>query len=300
LAYDTSDERCFKEEQIMNPLAYELTSGNLFFTSAGAVALVAAFSFASQSGFARFFLRLFGAMGAIGLLFSATPLPSGYLSTWLCLIGLWLLLMSTESMAGHRVTHGVRGVVVVLALFAIGIELPHHRNPKLPNKSFDQFYLVADSISAGIGKGETVWPDIFRQAHSVEIVNHARGGATLRSCLPLAKTIPQGENLVLLEIGGNDLLNRRSTEDFERDLIALLRTVCGSGSVVVMFELRSFRMGRTRSPSTVAAVLSGPQMLFSQAGNVPRSSASFSDAVRLSSAMNAMTLSAASMASSLL
>ncbi len=62
------------------------------------------------------------------------------------------------------------------------------------------------------------------------------------------------------------------------------------GATVVRLQLRSFRSGRIRSPSArLAAVSSGPQIDSSQAGNTPRVSASFSDALRASSLTNSMT-----------
>jgi len=46
-----------------------------------------------------------------------------------------------------------------------------------------------------------------------------------------------GKGVVLLEIGGNDVLGSTSTDEYERNLDALLHCVTGSGRHVVMFEL---------------------------------------------------------------
>ena len=59
------------------------------------------------------------------------------------------------------------------------------------------------------------------------------------------------------------------------------------GATVVTLQFRSFRIGRTRSPSGPrAAVSSGPQMLCSHSGNAPRISASRSDSFLASSSTN--------------
>ena len=59
------------------------------------------------------------------------------------------------------------------------------------------------------------------------------------------------------------------------------------GATVVTLQLRSFRSGRTRSPSGPrAAVSSGPQMLAAHSGKVPRMPARRSDSTLASSSTN--------------
>src|SRR2546422_4147212 len=61
------------------------------------------------------------------------------------------------------------------------------------------------------------------------------------------------------------------------------------GATVVRLQLRSLRMGRTRSPlGPRAQVASGPQIDRSHAGNTPRCSASFSEAALASSSTNSI------------
>ncbi len=72
------------------------------------------------------------------------------------------------------------------------------------------------------------------------------------------------------------------------------------GATVVRLQLRSFRIGRMRSPfASRAQVSSGPQMLASHAGNAPRCSASRSEACFDSSSTKAISLRASSTPSSL-
>src|SRR5947207_5832669 len=61
------------------------------------------------------------------------------------------------------------------------------------------------------------------------------------------------------------------------------------GATVVRLQLRSLRMGRTRSPlGPRAQAASGPQIDRSHSGNTPRCSASFSDAALASSSTNSI------------
>ena len=52
-----------------------------------------------------------------------------------------------------------------------------------------------------------------------------------------ADQLPSAGGLVLLEIGGNDLLGDTPTADFERDLNLLLARIRAPGRTVLMFEL---------------------------------------------------------------
>jgi hypothetical protein len=71
------------------------------------------------------------------------------------------------------------------------------------------------------------------------------------------------------------------------------------GATVVTLQLRSFRIGRMRSPSGPRAqVASGPQMLRSHSGKTPRMVASRSDSFFASSSTNAWSFRPSSTASS--
>jgi acyl-CoA thioesterase-1 len=62
-------------------------------------------------------------------------------------------------------------------------------------------------------------------------------GAKVSTMRRKADDLALGDGLVLLEIGGNDLLGSTSLADFERDLDELLQGLRGPGRIVVMFEL---------------------------------------------------------------
>ncbi len=54
-------------------------------------------------------------------------------------------------------------------------------------------------------------------------------GATTASALKQTDKLSEAVGLLLLEIGGNDLLGSTSTNKFESDLDALLKRVCVPG-----------------------------------------------------------------------
>jgi acyl-CoA thioesterase-1 len=68
-------------------------------------------------------------------------------------------------------------------------------------------------------------------------VDLSRAGATLRSASEEVQKVKQGPAVVVLEIGGNDLLSRRTAVDFEKDLRALLEKLRNPERTLVIFEL---------------------------------------------------------------
>jgi acyl-CoA thioesterase I len=100
-----------------------------------------------------------------------------------------------------------------------------------------KLYIIGDSITAGLGGKMETWPQLLAKSRPVEVVDLARMGATTASALQQADALPKDGGLVLLEIGGNDLLGTTSAADFERDLDRLLNQVCVPDRMVLMFEL---------------------------------------------------------------
>ena len=62
-------------------------------------------------------------------------------------------------------------------------------------------------------------------------------GATAKSALKNCRDMPAQGGVVLVEIGGNDLLGGTPSPLFASDLDRLLAKVCQPGRTVLMFEL---------------------------------------------------------------
>lgn len=181
-----------------------------------------------------------GAVAALALTAMAMPpLPAPLVSLWL-----W---GAPASLLALFLCHGVERLAIlvrILGLLLLGLagllgilELPFHRTPPLTVKKGQTVYVVADSLSAGIGTGETVWPELLRQQYGLKVVNLAVPGAQAGDALQQAEKIQEPGALVLLEIGGNDFLMKNPAGKYRDDLDRLLTALHAKGAQVAMFEL---------------------------------------------------------------
>jgi acyl-CoA thioesterase-1 len=168
---------------------------------------------------------------------SATPLPY-----WLYGIAATVTFLS---LLAERLARGwlferrkwLRGAVVVVWAIAVVLELPYQMPATLAASGSPTLYIIGDSVTAGMGGEEQTWPRLLAGSRSVEVMDLSKVGATTASALRQADGLPPEGGLVLLEIGGNDLLGSTSAADFERDLDRLLDRVCAPERAVLMFEL---------------------------------------------------------------
>ncbi|HEV3137772.1 MAG TPA: SGNH/GDSL hydrolase family protein, partial [Pirellulales bacterium] len=100
-----------------------------------------------------------------------------------------------------------------------------------------RLYLFGDSISAGLNDQTNTWPKRLASSQSVEISDYSLAGATVGQILRRVNDTPLGDGIVILEIGGNDLLGTTTNEDFAANLEMLLKRVCQPRRQVLMFEL---------------------------------------------------------------
>jgi acyl-CoA thioesterase I len=177
--------------------------------------------------------------GIATVLLSATPLPG-----WA--YGLWTLAALAVLAAGQwpdtPPVLRLRGFIVVLAITAalLAAEWPRYRSPVLRIPPSTPIVVIGDSISSGVGSGERTWPMVLSDRLARPVVNLARPGATAQSARDQVRAIAGPGAFVLLEIGGNDLLNRHGAAAFEQHLDALLADLRAGGHTVWMFELPLF------------------------------------------------------------
>lgn len=214
---------------MLNPVSIGIAVGYAFLV--GVPLLLLAFVWKTKR-FASW--RLLGVIFLFVFLPLTTPVP-----LWLHVP--WGILLIGSLIAERRpipVRNWWPRFFILVTLLAWGNEIRYQIWWPLPAQKYSRLVLVADSLTAGLGfGGEVIWPERLTKETGWEIVDLSQPGATLKSAQKQAALIPEGESLVLLEIGGNDLLEVGDPVQFERDLDQLLRMTCASGRQVLMFEL---------------------------------------------------------------
>ncbi len=168
--------------------------------------------------------------GGVCVLFAAVPF---HWVIWCGLVlggvGLWL-----PRARRTRWRFGLLTGYAVCLLLAAGVEVRYWRLPA-PVPYSGKVYVVGDSISAGVGfRGEVTYAELLGTDWS----NHSVGGGTVGSALRTMELVKAGPgDVILFEIGGNDLLGGTSGSDFRRGLAALLRRGRETGARLAMLEL---------------------------------------------------------------
>ena len=125
---------------------------------------------------------------------------------------------------------------VVLALGGLALANRSQRGMGLPGAR--PLFVIGDSLSAGIGPShEGTWPHLLAAELGIRVTNLARAGSTLSGGVSQAGLLPRTPMVVLIELGGNDLLGGVPRARFAADLRALLSAVVDGDRSVVMFEL---------------------------------------------------------------
>ena len=94
-------------------------------------------------------------------------------------------------------------------------------------------------MTAGVGGNETseTWPTLLARQHQLEVQDISHIGETAASALQRVKSHQLTASVIVVEIGGNDVLGSTSSSQFEKDLDALLLYLAKEDRQVVMFEL---------------------------------------------------------------
>ncbi|MCA9090195.1 MAG: hypothetical protein KDA90_16350 [Planctomycetaceae bacterium] len=189
-------------------------------------------------------------LGTVLIALSSTPLPVAAYVAW-GLLGIWVLatvsphpqqLIESDGPTSQKPNQQFRCAATANAFFVVTLsfaawEARYHLAPSPPSVRPQRLIVVGDSISAGIGEGEgATWPRLLMDRPSVDVVDLSRMGATVSSSLKTVEANKLPDGLVLLEIGGNDLLGGTSVVEFASALEALIQKL-SSAHEVWMFEL---------------------------------------------------------------
>jgi len=190
----------------------------------------------------RLLKRTLGGHAALGILFvmlSATPIAWYAYAIWLAVAAASVAVACAVSLP--RRLSRLRPVLAAILLSTSSAiclaEARYWRLPSIESRPREPIVVIGDSLSAGVGAGTDVWPEVYARQSGRVVVNLAEPGATLKAALRQAADLPEAPGVVVLEIGGNDLLGGVGIGDFREALDRLLAAVRRDGRQLVMFEL---------------------------------------------------------------
>jgi acyl-CoA thioesterase-1 len=229
-------------------ILYLFGSGWALFLGAGMIGLAVTL-LPEAPGWRRTVWAMSARLGLVVAVFSAVPLSLWLYAAAIVVTVVWLWrerrpkLATSDSAA--RPPEPIRRDWRRILRWAVGsvwlgiviIEIPFHITPKLEPSGSPPLFVIGDSITAGMGgTREATWPQML--SPQVEVHNLAQTGATTAMALASqANQIPSEKCIVLIEIGGNDLLGGTSAAQFRSDLDRLLAAVSRDDCTLVMFEL---------------------------------------------------------------
>jgi acyl-CoA thioesterase I len=258
----------------MNPVVIYFLDGTAYVAGMATVAVALWSLLIAKNKWVRAGVTAAALGGFAVVLASGAPLPLWMYAVWLvfCLPALWtayqaptnkalvdktVVQLNTGSLIEGKSSKGAEwGFVMVATLMtwlAVDYELTHRLEPKLPVEKNRAVYVIGDSISAGTGK-DTPWPALLAQKTGLKVVNLAQAGATTQMAIKQAQRVNSDAALVIVEIGGNDLLGKTSVAEFETHLDTLVGGLKSQGFQVVVLELPCvpFKSGFGRAIRNVA------------------------------------------------
>jgi acyl-CoA thioesterase-1 len=217
----------------MNWLVYHIVSGHAFFTGIILLVIAALASTSSRPIASRVIAPAF-LVGVIAVAVSSTAI-----SYWFYTVATAVTLVWIASSSRKTWRRGTAYATVVVWMIAALIEIPYHITPSLNRTGNRSLAIIGDSVTAGVGgdeKSET-WPSILAREHQLQVQDISHMGETAASALKRVKSYQITASVVVVEIGGNDILGSTTSAQFADDLDALLAFLAAADRQIVMFEL---------------------------------------------------------------
>ena len=221
---------------IMNPSVLQLANGNLFFVGLILIAAALFLRLRFEDRILNLVLRIGFIAGVVFVIFSATPLSIWLYCLWFGLCVTAALVVFRNKFSFHRKILASFAILICSLAMCL-IELPYHFSPTIRASPKQTIFVVGDSISAGISDKERAWPDVLADISHLKVINLSKPAATVEMALDQIANIVGSNALVLVEIGGNDLLGHTDSKTFYTQFDQLLGKLTAGNNQVVVFEL---------------------------------------------------------------
>jgi len=223
----------------VNPLLLYFASGESLYPGAVLVLVTVVTSQCTRRRWLNPLLNIAAWLGLVMMVMACPPFGWSVDAIFGASFLLWLVEKSSTSQ--NRIRRRLRkisvSVLFVLLVALTTVEFLHRREPSLRGEASDHLVVIGDSISAGLGTRARSWPDVMHEATGVTVKNLSWAGATVADGMVLVGRVGPDDHVVLIELGGNDLLGGEAPEVFSRGLEALLAKLAAPERSLVMFEL---------------------------------------------------------------
>jgi acyl-CoA thioesterase-1 len=182
-------------------------------------------------------LRNVAAWIALALIIMASP-PFDWATevAFLATFATWYFASNAVA-APLLIRSAATSTLVVLLFLGVVSELFHRQIPLVVGPLSNRLVVIGDSISTGLGQGGFAWPMLFQKSTGVQVSNLAQPGATSSDAITQAAKVSPEQQLVVIEIGGNDLIGGTSAAKFDHSLNLILEKLASPKRAIVMFEL---------------------------------------------------------------
>jgi acyl-CoA thioesterase I len=223
----------------VNPVLLYFASGESLYSGAVLLILTAAISpFLKYRLLLR--MRNVAAWLALVLIVMACP-PFAWIvdAIFVAVFLLWFTARNTEAPGRRWATLRAPATAALLVLLLVlpAVEFSHRRMPVIKGEANGHLVVIGDSISSGLGTRVAPWPAVMQQMTKVDVKNFSRPGATVADGVAEAEEVSADDRLILIELGGNDLIAGEPSEEFARALEDVLAKLASPGRTIVMFEL---------------------------------------------------------------
>jgi lysophospholipase L1-like esterase len=176
--------------------------------------------------------------GVLLVVLCAAPFPFWLYGMFFALLA-WVVLQPGQG--EHQTGKSLRRLPLLLflaqSLLMVGLEIRCSLSPKIPLGKSGTLFVIGDSISMGADPPGKNWPELLGDLATLKVRNISFGGAKVESALDNARLINQDDAVVILEIGGNDLLSGTSIPKYRDGLEKMAALACGPHRTVAMVEL---------------------------------------------------------------
>ena len=144
---------------------------------------------------------------------------------------------TTDGTRMRTITTSV-GVVVALMLIVAAVDAWRYERAVAPiTHRPDTLAVMGDSLAADF-LGDPTWPEQLADTLDKSLINHAHPGHRLQDGLRALDTQPIENALVIVLLGGNDILAPETRlADYTAQLHQLLQSLTHKGNTVVLVEL---------------------------------------------------------------